>query len=194
MPQLGHAGNLLDGRKVSSDCNGLLSYGKRQALVPRQFDEKSTCPKKRPGPFMRHGHDTPREDMPKSSLPASCLTDRESRGIPGVRIARTTIYLIAAPVPIKAELHVGRVGGESDHAGIWLSRPVAWPLAPPPGIKPRAPAFPRCKLMRKRTPPAQPYARIARKLMPRALAGKPVAAWRHAQAYAQQDTCLSHSA
>jgi len=153
-----------------------------------KFDEKPACPKKRPGPFMRHGHDTPREDMPKSSFPASCLTDRESRGIPGVRIARTTIYLIAAPVPIKAELHVSRVGGESDHAGIWLSRPVAWPLAPPPGIKPRAPAFLRCKLMRKRTPPAQPYARIARKLMPCALAGKPVAAWRHAQAYAQQDT------
>ena len=90
MPELGHAGNLLDGRKVSSDCNGLLSYGKRQALVPRQFDEKSTCPKKRPSPFMRHGHDTPREDMRKISLPAIRLTGCESRGIPRVRIARIT--------------------------------------------------------------------------------------------------------
>jgi len=152
MPELGHAGNLLDGRKVSSDCNGLLSHAKRQALVPRQFDEKSTCPKKRPGPFMRHGHDTPREDIRKVSLPAIRLMGCGSRGIPGVRIARTTTHLIAAPVPIKAGSHVNRVD------------------------KPCAPALLRCKLMRKNTPLAQPYALITRKLMLRALAGKPVAA------------------
>jgi hypothetical protein len=59
VPETGHQADVFDGREVAGNCDSTLSYFKRQALIARQLDEKPTCPEKRSGPFMRHGHGTP---------------------------------------------------------------------------------------------------------------------------------------
>jgi hypothetical protein len=66
-------GNIPVSWEVSSNYNGTLPDGNRQACVTRQFNKEATCPKNRPGSFIGHRHGVPLEGLREESLIGRCL-------------------------------------------------------------------------------------------------------------------------